>query len=187
VGRRVQPSLRNLNACGQPAREHHKHAGAENFFDLSVGESPWFTGGSAALGLQIATALARWAPALRSRARKPDELQEAVAHPGPARIEAQTIAAARSFADPVRLLRASSTTVIRPSRRPRHPGQTMREPPGARRPKVIRRMPAQRVMTLNVDAMFFLSQEVARRSLIPPARARSSNMASIADSAAVLD
>ena len=144
-------------------------------FDLS-GRIALVTGGSRGLGLAIATALGEMGARVAITARKPDELNEAAAHLARLGIEAQTIAADLAdlpaipglvdqvigrLGDIDILVNNAGTTWGAPAES--HPADAWRK-----------------VMTLNVDAMFFLSQEVARRSLIPRRRGKIINMASIA-------
>ncbi|MGH8314898.1 MAG: SDR family oxidoreductase [Steroidobacterales bacterium] len=148
---------------------------ARELFDLS-GRIALVTGGSRGLGLQIATALGEMGARVAITARKPDALQEAAAHLARLGIEAQTIAADLAdlsaipglveqvtgrLGDIDVLVNNAGTTWGAPAES--HPADAWRK-----------------VMTLNVDAMFFLSQEVARRSLIPRRRGKVINMASIA-------
>jgi len=148
---------------------------ARELFDLS-GRIALVTGGSRGLGLQIATALGEMGARVAITARKPDELKEAAARLARLGIEAQTIAADLAdlsaipglveqvtgrLGDVDILVNNAGTTWGAPAES--HPADAWRK-----------------VMTLNVDAMFFLSQEVARRSLIPRRRGKVINMASIA-------
>jgi len=144
-------------------------------FDLS-GRIALVTGGSRGLGLAIATALGEMGARVAITARKPDELNEAAGHLARLGIEAQTIAtdladlpAIPGLVDQVIgrlgdidiLVNNAGTTWGAPAES--HPADAWRK-----------------VMTLNVDATFFLSQEVARRSMIPRRRGKIINMASIA-------
>ena len=144
-------------------------------FDLS-GRIALVTGGSRGLGLGIATALGEMGARVAIAARKADELQEAGAHLAQLGIEAQAIVAdladlaaipklveqvAERLGDIDILVNNAGTTWGAPAET--HPADAW-----------------HKVMTLNVDATFFLSQEVARRSMIPRRRGKIINMASIA-------
>ena len=149
--------------------------GVRQLFDLT-GKAALVTGGSRGLGLQIAEALVEMGARVALVARKPDELDGAVAHLH-AKFGTQALAVACDLAD---------TSAI--------PGMVERalEQLGAidilvnnagatwGAPTVDHPLDAWRkVVDLNLTAMFVVTQEVGRRSMIPRCRGRIVNVASI--------
>ena len=144
-------------------------------FDLT-GRTALVTGGSRGLGLQIAEALAEMGARVALVARKPDELDGAIAH-----LEAQfgthAVSIACDLADTVAIPRMVARTIEQLGAIDilvNNAGTTW----GA--PTVDHPLDAWRkVVDLNLTAMFVVTQEVGRRSMIPRGRGRIINVASI--------
>jgi len=144
-------------------------------FDLA-GRTALVTGGSRGLGLQIAEALAEMGARVALVARKPDELDEAITHLQ-TQFGTQAVAMACDLADagaipPMveRTLEQLGAIDILVN----NAGTTW----GA--PTVDHPLDAWRkVVDLNLTAMFVVTQEVGRRSMIPRGRGRIINVASI--------
>jgi gluconate 5-dehydrogenase len=134
------------------------------------------TGGSRGIGLQMAEALGEMGARVALTARKADELDQACAHLATQRIEALSVVCDLAAQDgPAQVVDAvlerwpaidilvnnAGTNWGAPAEE--HPDSGWRK-----------------VMTLNVDAQFFLSREVARRSMIPRRTGKIVNIASIA-------
>jgi NAD(P)-dependent dehydrogenase (short-subunit alcohol dehydrogenase family) len=147
----------------------------KDLFDLS-GKTALITGGSRGLGLQIAEALGELGAKVAITARKQGELDEAAARLSKERIEILTIAGDLSKYDTIPgmvekvverygtidiLVNNAGTTWGAPAEE--HPQEAW-----------------HKVMNLNVNAMFFLSQEVGRRCMIPRKNGKIINMASVA-------
>jgi len=139
------------------------------------GEVALVTGGSRGLGLQIAQALGEAGARVAITARKPAELAEALAVLRGQGIEAEAFTAdlgAEGAAGPVVddvLARFGRLDVL-----VNNAGTSWGAP--------AETYPAagwHKVMKLNVDAVFFLSQEVARRVMIPARHGKIINIASI--------
>jgi gluconate 5-dehydrogenase len=144
-------------------------------FDLT-GRVALVTGGSRGLGLQIAEALGEFGARIVLAARKPDELDAAVAHLAAAGIDAVAIPAdLRSPAAAAALAQAALAACGRIDVLVNNAGASWGAAAEDHTPEQWRR-----VMDLNVDASFFLSQEVARRWMIPQTAGRIVNIASVA-------
>jgi gluconate 5-dehydrogenase len=149
--------------------------GVRQLFDLA-GRTALVTGGSRGLGLQIAEALAEMGARVALVARKPDELDEAITHLQ-TQFGTQAVAMACDLADagaipPMveRTLEQLGAIDILVN----NAGTTW----GA--PTVDHPLDAWRkVVDLNLTAMFVVTQEVGRRSMIPRGRGRIINVASI--------
>ncbi len=146
-----------------------------DLFDLR-GKVALITGGSRGLGLQIAEALGEFGASVVLAARKADELDAAVA-----RLKAQGVEA---LAIPADLRDAPSADALAAATLAargqidilvNNAGVTW----GA---AAVDHTPEQwrRVMGLNVDGLFYMSQAVARASMIPRRQGRIINVASIA-------
>jgi NAD(P)-dependent dehydrogenase (short-subunit alcohol dehydrogenase family) len=149
--------------------------GVKQLFDLS-GKTALVTGGSRGLGLQMAEALGEMGARLAITARKQAELDEAVAHLGARGVEVHAIACDLGKPDAIQplvdqvLARLGAVDVL-----VNNAGTTWGAP--------AEDHPADawhKVMNLNVNAMFFLSQEVGRRSMIPRRAGKIVNVSSIA-------
>jgi len=149
--------------------------GIREMFDLS-GKAALITGGSRGLGLQIAEALGEMGAKVAITARKQGELDEAAARLSKLGVETLTIAGDLSKFDAIPgmvdkavdrygtidiLVNNAGTTWGAPAEE--HPAEAW-----------------HKVMNLNVNAMFFLCQEVGRRCMIPRRRGKIINMASVA-------
>jgi gluconate 5-dehydrogenase len=149
--------------------------GVKQLFDLA-GKVAVVTGASRGLGLQMAEALGEMGARLAISARKQAELDEAAARLSAQGVEVLTIACdlgkhetIPALVDQV-LARLGPVDVL-----VNNAGTTWGAP--------AEEHPAEawhKVMNLNVSAMFFLSQEVARRSMIPRRAGKIVNVSSIA-------
>jgi gluconate 5-dehydrogenase len=147
----------------------------KKLFDLS-GRIALITGGSRGLGLQMAEALGEMGAKVAISARKADELEEARKH-----LESQGIAvltvtndlgkpgAPKALVDAV--LAGYGTIDILVN----NAGATWGAPAEDYPDEAWRK-----VMTLNVDALFFLTREVAKRVMIPKRSGKIVNIASVA-------
>jgi gluconate 5-dehydrogenase len=144
-------------------------------FDLT-GKVALITGGSRGLGLQIAEGLAEMGAKSALAARRQDELDAAAARLGMAGAEVLTIAADLTAVDaPAAIVDAvlarwgcidilvNNAATSWGAAAEDHPADAWRK-----------------VMALNVDALFALTQEVARRAMIPRRAGAILNVASIA-------
>ena len=149
--------------------------GVKELFDLT-GKVALITGGSRGLGLQLAEALGEQGAKLAITARKPAELEQAAAWLGKRGLQVLTVAGDLSkFATipamveqviaklgPIDILvNNAGTTWGAPAED--HPAEAW-----------------DKVMDLNINAMFFLSQEVGRRCMIPRRSGKIVNIASVA-------
>ena len=147
----------------------------KQLFDLT-GKVALVTGGSRGLGLQMAAGLGEMGARLALTARKPDELAATEAYLRGLGCEVRTFAHDLSKPDTIPalvdqvlvaygtvdiLLNNAGTTWSAPAED--HPTEAW-----------------NKVMDLNIDAMFFLSREVGRRCLIPQRAGKIINVASIA-------
>jgi gluconate 5-dehydrogenase len=143
-------------------------------FDLS-GRVALITGGSRGLGLQIAEALGEFGAAVVLAARKADELDTAVAHLAAQRVDASAIAAdlrtqeaAQTLAERTMAAHGRIDILVN------NAGTAWGAPAEEHAPEHWRR-----VMDLNLDGLFFLTQAVARASMIPRKSGKIINIASI--------
>jgi gluconate 5-dehydrogenase len=143
-------------------------------FDLS-GKVALVSGGSRGLGLQMAEALGEMGAKVAITARKPPELEEASAHLRAQGIEVLTVAGDLSHLEAIPgmvdavvsrfgtvdvLVNNAGTSWGAPAET--HPAEAW-----------------HKVMNLNVNALFFLTQEVARRCMIPRRSGKIVNIASV--------
>jgi len=147
----------------------------KDLFDLS-GKTALITGGSRGLGLQIAEALGELGAKVAITARKQGELDEAAARLTKQGIETLTIAGDLSRYDTIpgmveKVLARYGTIDILVN----NAGTTWGAPAEEHPPEAW-----HKVMDLNVNAMFFLTQEVGRRSMIPRRKGKIINMSSVA-------
>lgn len=146
----------------------------KTLFDLS-GKRALITGGSRGLGLQIAEALGEFGATIAISARKQDELDEAIRHLDGLGIKASAHQndlgkpdGAKALADAV-LAEGEVDILVN------NAGATW----GAAAVDVTPEAWA-RVMNLNVNGLFFLTQAIASRSMIPRKSGKVLNIASIA-------
>jgi len=146
----------------------------KQLFDLS-GKTALITGGSRGLGLQTAEALGEFGARIAIAARKADELESAVAHLAGLGIAAQAYIAdmgkpdgPKALADAVLADGAVHILV-------NNAGATW----GAKAEEITQEAWA-RVMNVNLNHLFFLTQEIARRSMIPAHSGKILNIASVA-------
>lgn len=134
------------------------------------------TGGSRGLGLQMAEALGEMGCRLAITARKPGELDEARVHLEKMGFDVLTVANDLSKADQIPglvdqvLQRFGTIDVLVNNAGATWSAPAMDYPDEAWR----------KVMGLNVDSVFFLSREVARRCMIPKGSGKIINIASVA-------
>jgi NAD(P)-dependent dehydrogenase (short-subunit alcohol dehydrogenase family) len=147
----------------------------KKLFDLS-GKVALVTGGSRGLGLQIAEALGEMGAKVAIAARKPQELEEASAHLRKQGVEVLTVTGDLSKLDGIPgmvdavLSRYGTIDIL-----VNNAGTTWGAPAES--------YPAEgwnKVMNLNLNAVFFLTQEVARRCFIPNRAGKIVNIASVA-------
>jgi NAD(P)-dependent dehydrogenase (short-subunit alcohol dehydrogenase family) len=147
----------------------------KELFDLS-GRTALITGGSRGLGLQIAEALGDLGAKVAITARKQGELDEAAERLSKQGVETLTIAGDLSKFDTIpamvekALARYGAIDIL-----VNNAGATWGAPAEEHPPEAW-----HKVMNLNVNAMFFLSQEVGRRSMIPRRKGKIINMSSVA-------
>jgi gluconate 5-dehydrogenase len=147
----------------------------KQLFDIS-GKVALVTGGSRGLGLQMAEALGEMGAKLALTARKAGELDEASAHLAKQNIEALAVPVDLSQFNTIpsvvdRVLAKFGTIDILVN----NAGTTWGAP--------AEDHPAEawhKVMNLNINAIFFLCQEVGRRSMIPKRSGKIINIASVA-------
>ncbi len=144
-------------------------------FDLS-GRTALITGGSRGLGLQIAEALGEYGATLVLAARKQDELDQAVVHLAGQGITASAVAVDLRTAEAAQTL---TETVMRRSGRidilVNNAGISWGGPA-----EELSAEHWSRVMDLNLNVMFFLTQAVGRAWMIPKRAGRIVNIASVA-------
>lgn len=149
--------------------------GVEKLFSLE-GKIALISGGSRGLGLQMAQALGEMGARIAITARKETELAAAAAHLTKLGIEVLTTACdlSRSEAIPglvdAVLARYGSIDILVNNAGASWGAPAEDHPHDAWR----------KVMGLNIDAMFFLSQEVGKRAMIPKRSGKIINIASIA-------
>ena len=147
----------------------------KKLFDIN-GKVALITGGSRGLGLQMAEALGEMGCKLAITARKQAELDEAKAHLEKMGIEVLTVAGDMSKADTVPslvdavLARYGSIDVL-----VNNAGATWGAPAEDHPTEAW-----NKVMNLNVTAMFLLSREVGKRVMIPKKAGKIINIASVA-------
>ena len=147
----------------------------KKLFDLS-GKSALVTGGSRGLGLQIAEALGEMGARVVLSARKPDELQAAVATLAGQDIDARWIAADASDPSGIeRLANESRAQLGEIDILVNNAGATWGAPAEDHPLEAW-----DKVMNLNVRGIFLLTQAVGRSSMIPRRTGRVINVASIA-------
>jgi gluconate 5-dehydrogenase len=149
--------------------------GARELFELN-GKVALITGGSRGLGLQIAEGLGDMGCRVAITARKADELAQAEKHLKARGIEVMTIANDLAKLDGIPALveqvlgRFGTIDIL-----VNNAGATWGAPAEDYPDEAWRK-----VMTLNIDAMFHLSREVGKRSMIAKRAGKIVNVASIA-------
>jgi gluconate 5-dehydrogenase len=147
----------------------------KKMFDLA-GKVALITGGSRGLGLQMTEALGEMGAKVAITARKADELGEAEAHLRNLGIDVLTIPNDLAQFDQIpavvdRIVARHGAIDILVNNAGATWGAPAEDHPAAAWNKV---------MNLNVNAMFFLTQEVARRCMIPRKSGKIVNIASVA-------
>ena len=140
------------------------------------GKIALITGGSRGLGLQMAEALGEMGCKIAITARKADELTEAQAHLEKQGVEVLTIVNDLSKTDQIpgmvdQVVQRFGTIDILVN----NAGATWGAPAEEYPDEAWRK-----VMSLNVDSVFFLSREVAKRCMIPKKSGKIINIASVA-------
>lgn len=147
----------------------------KKLFDIS-GKIAMITGGSRGLGLQMAEALGEMGCRLAITARKQNELDEAAAHLKSLGIEVLTIACDLSKFETIPgMVDAVLAKYGRIDILVNNAGATWGAP--------AENHPLNawnKVMNLNINAMFLLCQEVGRRAMIPNKSGKIINIASVA-------
>jgi len=150
-------------------------ASVKELFNLS-GKTALITGGSRGLGLQIAEAFGELGVKLAITARKQGELDEATARLTKQGVESMAIAADLSKYETIpgvveKTIARYGTIDILVNNAGTTWGAPAEEHPAEGWHKVI---------NLNVNAIFFLTQEVGRRCMIPRREGKIINMSSVA-------
>ncbi len=147
----------------------------KNLFDLS-GKVALVTGASRGLGLQMAQALGEMGCKLAITARKADELEEATAHLGKLGIECLTLVNDLSKFDQIPamvdavLAKYGTIDILVNNAGASWSAPAEDHPTDA----------WNKIMNLNINAMFLLSREVGKRVMIPKRAGKIINIASIA-------
>ena len=147
----------------------------QQLFDLT-GQVALVTGGSRGLGLQMAHALGEAGAKIMLSSRKADDLEQAAAQLQAAGIDARWIAADCGKEEDIRRLAAETIERMGPI-------DILVNNAGATWGAPAEDHPVgawDKVMNLNVRGYFILSQEVAKRCMIPRGKGRILNVASIA-------
>lgn len=147
----------------------------KQLFDLT-GKTALITGGSRGLGLQLAEALGEMGATVALVARKKDELDQAQSHLSKLGIKAFTIVADLSTETAVSSVVDQALVDLKNI-------DILINNAGATWGAPAEDYPADawhKLMNLNINAMFFMSQEVARRSMIPRKYGKIINIASVA-------
>ncbi len=174
----VMQRVPRVKACAGQRREGNygdKHMGVKELFKLD-GKVALITGGSRGLGLQMAEALGEMGCKLAITARKADELLEAKTHLESMGFEVLTVVNDLSKTGQIpglvdQVLQRFSTIDILVN----NAGATWSAPAEDYPDEAWRK-----VLGLNVDALFFLSREVARRCMIAQRSGKIINIASVA-------
>lgn len=146
-----------------------------NMFDLD-GRTALITGGSRGLGLQMAEALGDFGARLVISARKSDELEKAQAHLNARGIDAQWVAADTGKEDSIASLADAAIEKLG------HVDILINNA-GASWGAAAEDYPLEawdKVFNLNIRGLFILTQQIAKRSMIPRSSGRIINIASIA-------
>lgn len=169
--------MHGFRAC--PARDEplpkDESMKVQQLFDLA-GKVALVTGGSRGLGLQMAAALGEMGARVAITARKADELKEAAAHLGGLGIEALTVT--NDLSDFGRIPGLVEQVVAQwggVDILVNNAGATWGAPAEDHPPEAW-----NKVMNLNVNGLFFLTQQVGKRCMIPRRRGKVINVASVA-------
>ena len=149
--------------------------GVRQLFDLS-GRAALVTGGSRGLGLQIAEALGELGARVALVARKRDELDAAAAHLARA-VGIEAIPIACDLADP-----SAIASMVARAEATLGPLDILVNNAGATWGAATVDLPLaawQKVLNLNLTAMFLVTQEVGKRSMVPRRSGKIINVASI--------
>ena len=149
--------------------------GVRELLDLT-GKVAVVTGGSRGIGLQMAEALGEMGARVAITARKQDELDEARAH-----LESQGIECLRVAGDLAQF--ATIPRMVDAVLTPWGQVDILVNNAGCNWAAPAEDYPEdgwRKVMNLNIDAAFFLSREIGRRSMIPRRSGKIVNIASIA-------
>ncbi|RFA25756.1 gluconate 5-dehydrogenase [Alkalilimnicola ehrlichii] len=144
-------------------------------FDLS-GKVALITGGSRGLGLQMAEALGELGARIAITARKAHELTAAAEHLQAQGIDVATFPADMSQLDNIPALVEQVVATVGDI-------DILVNNAGASWGAPAEEYPAEawrKVMTLNIDSVFFLAQEVGRRCMVPRQAGKIVNIASVA-------
>ena len=149
--------------------------GVKQLFDLA-GKAALVTGGSRGLGLQMAEALGEMGARVAITARKQPELDEAAARLSHQGVEVLTVAGDLSRLETIpalidRVIEKFGAVDVLVNNAGTTWGAPAEDYPAAGWNKV---------MDLNVDALFFLTQAVGKRSMIPRHAGKIVNVASVA-------
>jgi gluconate 5-dehydrogenase len=147
----------------------------KDLFDLS-GKVAVVTGGSRGIGLQMAEALSEMGARVAITARKQDELDEARAH-----LEGMGIECLRVAGDLANF--ATIPAMVDAVLEPWGQVDILVNNAGCNWAAPAEDYPDngwRKVMSLNIDAQFFLSREIGKRSMIPRRSGKIVNIASIA-------
>jgi gluconate 5-dehydrogenase len=145
----------------------------KQLFDLS-GKTALITGGSRGLGLQIAEALGEYGAKIAISARKTEELDAAVKHLAGLGISAKAYPADMGKADGPKQLADAVLTDGAVNILVNNAGATW----GAAATDITPEAWA-RVMNVNINHLFFLTQEIGKRSMIPHGGGKILNIASV--------
>lgn len=143
-------------------------------FDLG-GRVALVTGGSRGLGLQMAEALGEMGARLALTARKAEELDEAVRHLQGLGVEAHSIVCDLSDAEAVPAMVEAAVAALGPIDILVNNAGTTWGADALQHPLEA----WKKVVDLNLTAMFVVSQEVARRCMVPRRRGKIVNVSSI--------
>src|SRR5574341_1330004 len=166
--------MRRQHDAGSPPPEETA-MGVKKLFDLA-GKTALVTGGSRGLGLQMAEALGEMGARVAITARKQPELDEAAARLSAQGVEVLTMAGDLSRLETIpamldRVIEKLGAVDVLVN----NAGATWSAP--------AEDYPAQgwnKVMRLNVDALFFLTQAVGKTCMIPRRSGKIVNIASVA-------
>ena len=164
-----------ISCHAERARSEGVDVSVRQLLDLS-GKVALVTGGSRGIGLQMAEGLGEMGASVALAARKQDELDQARTHLEAMRIGCQTVAADLALAEAVPAI--VDAVLARHGRI-----DILVNNAGCNWAAPAEDYPDdgwRKVMNLNLDALFRLTREVARRTMIPRRSGKIVNIASIA-------